>query len=416
MPAPSVPGAFADPADVRRYAEAIVVDCLRIEDGDLLLVDAGLGDRELVVALAEACYAAGASIDVEYDDPLLHRARVEHAPEAALGAVSRWRQRRLRQGLDRRTAFLWIGSEELPGYLDGVSAERASADRNGISRKIGWWLRAHGDGRARWCIANWPTPGWAARVYPGLDADAARRRLFGDLLAFGRVAPDDPPGAWAEHLRTLRERCARLNERGLRRLRFDGPGTDLTVELPDGHRWVSGVMRTIHGVDVAVNFPTEEVFTTPHSGRSEGRFACTKPLSFDGRMIEGLCGELRGGRLVRLEADRDADRDALSKVLDIDPGGRRIGEVALVGEDSRIARTGRVYWSTGLDENVAAHVAFGAGFPFCRRDDAPPAARRSVNRSDAHVDVMIGGPDVDVSATDAHGQDLPLLQGGAWAI
>ncbi len=166
------------------------------------------------------------------------------------------------------------------------------------------------------------------------------------------------------------------------------------------------------GPKLAPNMPTEETFTSPDARATEGTFSCTFPLWFRGRLIEGLRGEFRGGRLVRLDARSDEDRDFVAAYLDTDANGRRLGEVALVDSSSRIGQSGRVYFNTLLDENAAAHIAFGSGFGNTRAER--PA--RGVNRSAMHLDVMIGSPQLEATGTDGRGRRVPLIRDGAWQI
>ena len=166
------------------------------------------------------------------------------------------------------------------------------------------------------------------------------------------------------------------------------------------------------GRRLASNMPTEEVFTSPDPRQTTGTFRCTFPLSFRGRLIHGIRGEFSKGRLVRLEADSDDDRDFLAGFIDTDKAGRRLGEVALVDASSRIGQSGRIYNNTLLDENAAAHIAFGSGFGGTRSET--PA--RGINRSTIHLDVMIGGPDLEATGFNARGRRIPLISGGAWQI
>jgi aminopeptidase len=270
--------------------------------------------------------------------------------------------------------------------------------------------------RARWTTAAWPTDPWTRQVYPELPLPEAKRRLAQDLLWFCRLTDEDGRGGagWLAHVRALARRAAKLTRLGLTALELRGPGTDLTVRLAPGTRWLGGQEETPLGVKIAPNMPTEETFTSPHAAGTEGVFSCTFPLSFQGRLIEGLRGEFRGGRLVRLEADREEDRDFVAAYVDSDPSGngRRLGEVALVDATSRIGQAGRTYFTTLLDENAAAHIAFGAGFGGTRTEK--PA--RGVNRSTTHLDVMIGGPDLEVTGVAAKGRRVPVIHDGLWNL
>ena len=180
----------------------------------------------------------------------------------------------------------------------------------------------------------------------------------------------------------------------------------------EGTRWLGGFETLADGRKLASNMPTEEVFTSPDPRQTTGSFRCTFPLSFRGRLIHGLSGEFSKGRLVRLEADSDDDRDFVAGLIDTDRAGRRLGEVALVDASSRIGQSGRIYNNTLLDENAAAHIAFGSGFGGTRPDTPP----RALNRSTIHLDVMIGGPGLEATGFDARGRRIPLIREGAWQL
>jgi aminopeptidase len=277
------------------------------------------------------------------------------------------------------------------------------------------YRRASLDLRTRWTIAAWPTDPWAERVYPELELLEAKRRLARDLLWFCRLTDEDGPAAsgWTAHVRALARRGAKLSKLPLTALELRGPGTDLTLGIAPGTRWLGGEERTPTGARVAPNMPTEEMFTSPVPAATEGTFTCTFPLSFQGRLIEGLHGEFRRGRLVRLGAKRDEDRDFVAAYIDSDPrNGRRLGEVALVDATSRIGQSGRIYFDTLLDENAAAHVAFGSGFAGTRTEGSGPG----FNRSSVHLDVMIGSPDFEATGIDARGRRIPLIEHGLWRI
>ena len=279
---------------------------------------------------------------------------------------------------------------------------------------MGFLRRAQLNMESRWTIAAWPTDHWAGQVYPKLEPLKAKRKLARDLVSFCRLADEDGDGTsgWRDHLRTLTRRSARLTKLGLTRLELRGPGTELDLGYVEGTRWLGGFETLVDGRKLASNIPTEEVFTSPDPRRTNGTFRCTFPLSFRGRLIHGLRGEFSNGRLVRLEADSDADRDFIAAFIDTDRMGRRLGETALVDASSRIGQTGRIYYNTLLDENAAAHIAFGSGFGGTRSET--PA--RGVNRSTIHLDVMIGGPDLEATGFDARGRRIPLIREGLWQI
>jgi aminopeptidase len=403
------------PETLERYADAIVRASVGIERGDTLVVHGEPEHRELLVAVAESAYRAGARfVDVITADPLVMRARLLHGSDDSLGALSPWSRRRFREASGPHGALAYIAGEGEAGYLDGVPPERIAADYSRRARQLGFVRRAQLDLRARWVIAGWPTDHWAGQVYPNLEPLKAKRRLARDLVRFCRLEDEDGKGTsgWLKHLRTLRRRSGRLTKLGLTRLELRGPGTELDVGFVENTVWLGGQEKLADGRMLASNMPTEEVFTSPDPRTTSGTFRCTFPLSFRGRLIHGLRGEFSKGRLVRLEADSDEDRNFVASFIDTDRMGRRLGEVALVDASSRIGQAGRIYYNTLLDENAAAHIAFGSGFGGTRSET--PA--RGMNHSTIHLDVMIGGPELEATGFGARGRPIPLIRDGAWQI
>jgi aminopeptidase len=415
---PSVDGAetILDSDERGRYADAIVKASLGVGKGDFLLVQGHPEHREIVVATAAAGYRAGATtVDVTYYDPLVERAHYEYGSKASLGQVSPWALGRMRELVKPYGARAVTTGEVDHGYLDGIDPKRIAADTAGVAAKTKFYRRANLDLNARWTGAAWPTDYWASQVYPELSRLAGKRKLAQDFLWFCRLTDADGSGArgWLDHVKAIARRSAKLTRLGLVGLELRGPGTKLDVKLTPGARWLGGQERTAAGVKIAPNMPTEESFTSPHATGTNGTFACTFPLTFQGKRIEGLRGEFSNGRLVRLDAKKAADRDFIASYIDSDPSGngRRLGEVALVDSTSRIGQSGRTYFHTLLDENAAAHIAFGAGFGGTR-----PKGTRGLNRATIHLDVMIGSPDFEVTGLTEKGKRVPVITGGLWQI
>jgi len=397
-------------AQVARYADAIVRGAVGIEPGDLLAVHGEPAHRPLLVALAEAGYRAGATyVDAIMTDPRQKRARALHAPEDTLSDLPRWHDQRMREILAREGAVVSITGAEEPNLLADVPPERGARE---ISRTLPGYLRymrALIHGQARFCVVAWPTPAWARAVFADAASDEeAVELLFSDLLYLARLGPDDPADGWQRHVAELDATAKRVEALDLRLLHLRGPHVDLQVALPEGARWIGGLLDGPRG-PISPNVPTEEIFTSPAPAATSGTFRCSKPLEIEGRRIEGIEGEFRRGRLVSIDTDRKADRDYLAAYFARDRGAGRLGEVALVPPTGRVGATGRVYGNTLLDENAASHIAFGQGFRFARRPGAPGA-----NRSRIHVDVMLGTPEMEAWGTDAAGRRVPVLVDGAF--
>jgi aminopeptidase len=403
------------PEELRRYADMVVRGCIAFRRGDTLLQRANLGHRELAVAIAEAAYRAGAlAVDVAYDDPRVYAARIEHASKDALSHVTPWKEAQSRALGEEKVAIVQIMGEYELGVAAKLSPERVAADQSGRSRYLG---RIRREQRLRGTICAWPTDDWAARVFPGLDAAKAKRKLAEELSWFCRLGPADPPGhrGWTDHLAGLRRRAARLTKLDLKELHVVDEGTDLRLAIAPYSMWRGGGEKDHWGRQIAMNVPTEECFISPDAAATEGMFRCSRPRSIGGRMIEGLAGEFRGGRLVRMTTKRRSDRDWLARFFAATPNADRLGEIALVDASSRIGQTGRIYYNGLLDENAAAHMAFGSGFAKTRT--VPIGRKRyGVNQSKTHIDVMIGTDALNATGVTRSGRRVPLVRDGGWCF
>lgn len=396
--------------ELDRYA-AVALRCLGLRSGELLLVRGEPEHRPLTVAVAEAAYRAGLRVDVWLADPLVQRAEIDHAADEVLGTLTPWAKERLVARTEPGTALLAIDGDSEPEALAASDPDRVARRRRRQVEQVPELFERFEANLDTSVVIAYPTLAWARLAYPELDGDAARRALAEDLLAFCRIGPEDAAGALDRHIAVLRERAATANRLRLRELHFRGPGTDLRVRLTDDALWSAAEETNAHGRTYLGNLPTEEVYTSPAASATEGIVRCTMPLAGQGRLFEDLRAEFRDGRLVRLDARDDGQRDALLAMLEVDEGARRLGEVALVDRSSRIGQRGRLYWNTLLDENQACHVALGMGFTGCRGGgEGSP----DLNSSRTHLDVVIGSPEVEVIGTTAAGETVPLIVDGDW--
>ncbi|RUX02989.1 aminopeptidase, partial [Mesorhizobium sp. M8A.F.Ca.ET.023.01.1.1] len=228
---------------------------------------------------------------------------------------------------------------------------------------------------------------------------------------------EDPIANWKAHNAALRGRTEWLNGHDFHALHFTGPGTDLTVGLADGHEWMGGASTAKNGVTCNPNIPTEEVFTTPHARRVEGHVSSTKPLSYQGTLIDDISVRFEGGRIVEAKASKG--EDVLKKVLDTDEGARRLGEVALVPHSSPISASGLLFFNTLFDENAACHIALGQCYSKCFVDGASLSqdeiGARGGNKSFIHIDWMIGSDKIDIDGIAKDGSRVPVMRKGEWA-
>jgi aminopeptidase len=291
--------------------------------------------------------------------------------------------------------------------MDGVDPALLGRD---MLPRVRESIEAVNERTLNWTIAPCPSPGWAALVYPELEADAALARLWDEISHVCRLDEPDPVAAWVDRLALLTSVADRLNALRLDSLRLQGPGTDLTVGLLPGSHWLCAQMSTVDGIAHTPNIPTEEVFTTPDPDRVEGTVTATKPLFTSGAIITGLRVRFEGGRAVEITADQGAE--TLRALSERDPGAARLGEVALVDRESRIGSLGTVFFDTLLDENAASHIALGQGLGFGVDD----SDRERINQSQLHIDFMVGSSEVAVTGLTAAGEEVAVLRGGAWQV
>jgi len=397
-----------DPARFRPLAE-LAVHGANVQPGQILLVTAALGHEPLAREIAAAAYDRGAEfVDVSYFDPHVKRARVVHADPETLEFVPPWYGQRLLEHAEGRGAHIAVTTPTAPGLLDDLDPELSGRDRLPYLSEI---PEIVSEQTTNWCVVPCPHPEWAKLVYPDLPDGEALEELWRALEHVLRLDEADPRGAWEERMETLNGSAARLSERRFDAIELRGPGTDLRIGMLPSHRWVTADFRTRGGLRHFANLPTEEVFTTPDPARTEGSVASTRPLVLsDGTTVDGLRVRFEQGRAV--DVDADARADALRSQLSVDEGGFRLGEVALVDRGGRIGPLGTVFFDTLLDENSASHIALGSGFAFSVGDDDVDR----INRSGAHIDFMIGAPELEVDGVTASGERVPVLRGGDWQI
>lgn len=377
-----------------------------VQPGQVVAVSGRSGQEELVRAVAEAAYRRGARyVDLGWFDPYVKLARLRHAPEETLDWVPPWLGERATTLGQMAAAVIALTGPTAPGLYDEVDPARAGRDRLPSVREATEVAMA---AKVNWTVVPCPNPAWATLVHPDVAPEAAIERLWEQIAHICRLDEPDPVAAWRARGRELEAAARRLDALRLSALRFVGPGTDLTVGLLPGSRWIGGGARRRDGLPHLPNIPTEEVFTTPDPERTEGLVTSTRPLDVGGTVVRGLRVRFSGGRAVEIDAEEGVE--VLRSRAAVDAGASRLGEVALVDGSGRIGPLGTVFYDTLLDENAASHIALGAGYP----DGADPADAGRINQSAIHIDFMIGDPGVTVLGVDAEGRESPLLEDGAW--
>jgi aminopeptidase len=380
-----------DPMKLDRLAETAIKVGLAFQPGQDLFLTAPVAALPLARQIAAEAYKAGAGLVTPIlSDEEMTLARFQYAPDASFDRAPGWLYEGVGKAFGANTARLAIVGEDpmLLANEDPAKVARASKANS---------------------IAYQP----ALEKIAGFDIG----RLAEAIFSASRVDNDDPVAAWETHNAALGRRRDWLNARKFHALHYSGPGADLTIGLADGHLWQGGAATAKNGIACNPNIPTEEVFTTPHARRVDGHVVSTKPLSYQGSLIDGIAVRFEGGRIVEAKAGRG--EDVLRQVLDSDDGARRLGEVALVPHSSPISKSGLLFFNTLFDENAACHVALGQCYAKCFVDGAKLSpdeiAARGGNKSMIHIDWMIGSDQIDIDGVDADGGRTPVFRKGEWA-
>ena len=406
-----------DPIKLDRLAEVAVKVGLRLEPGQDMLLTAPTSALPLVRRIAEHAYKAGAGLVTPiFSDEEIALSRYRFAPEQSFDRAASWLYEGMSKAFSANTARLAIVGDD-PMLLSGEDpAKVARASKaNSIAYKPALEKIVTFD--INWNIVAYPSLSWAKRVFPDDDADVAVGKLADAIFAASRVDNDNPIAAWEKHNATLRTRTEWLNGQRFKALRYSGPGTDLTIGLADGHEWEGGASTAKNGITCNANIPTEEVFTTPHARRVEGHVVSSKPLSYQGSLIDNIAVKFEEGRIVQARASRG--EEVLNKVLDTDEGARRLGEVALVPHSTPISKSGLLFFNTLFDENAACHIALGQCYSKCfvNGDKLTPdqITAQGGNKSLIHIDWMIGSNQIDIDGIHADGRRVPVFRKGEWA-
>ncbi|MET3589749.1 aminopeptidase [Bartonella silvatica] len=405
------------PEMLNRLAEITVKVGLNLQEGQDLILTAPASALPFVRRIAYHAYKVGAGmITPLFSDDMLSLARFENAHTASFDRAPSWLYEGMAKAFENGAARLAIVGDN-PLLLSNQDLDKVARLNKATSMAYQPALKKISNFAINWSIVAYPTAGWAEAVFPSLPLDEAIKKLANAIFSASRVTEEDAVQAWATHNATLKKRSSWLNDQRFSALHFKGPGTDLMVGLADEHEWHGGASVAQNGVVCNPNIPTEEVFTTPHAHKVEGFVRSTKPLSYQGTLIDNIEVRFEAGRIV--DARASAGQEVLQQVLQSDEGASRLGEVALVPHSSPISKSDLLFYNTLFDENAACHIALGQCYSKCFLDGASLTAdeisARGGNKSVIHIDWMIGSSDINIDGIMQDGTKVPVFRKGEWA-
>ena len=402
---------------LRAYARLIAESGVNVQRGQEVFITAGLDQPEFVAMVVEECYRRKAKkVVVDWNYQPLTRLHVRHQSLTTMSTLDNYEEARWQHYVDTIPCRIYLESDD-PDGLRGVNQEKmAKAQQKKYPIIKGY--RDQIENKYQWCIAAVPGVKWAKKLFPELRASQAVEKLWEAILHTSRV-DDDPVAAWDAHNKDLKSRCDYLNGLGIRELQYRASnGTDLRVGMIPEAQFCGGGETSLQGILFNPNIPTEECFISPKRGVAEGIVYSSKPLSYQGQLIDRFWIRFREGKAAEWGAEEN--EALLTKLITMDEGSAYLGECALVPFNSPINETGILFYNTLFDENACCHLALGMGFADTIRDfehkTLDECRALGVNDSMIHEDFMIGTADLAIDALCEDGRTVPLFRNGTWAF
>lgn len=403
---------------LKKYAELIVKCGLNVRKGQEVIIRCDLDQPDFVAMCVEECYKCGAErVKVEWSYMPITKIHYDYRSLESLSEVTEVEKAEWQRKVDKLTCLLWLDSDD-PDGLNGTDSEKIS--KANIARYP--TIKPYRDlleNKYQWCIAAIPGKEWAKKIYPDLPVEAAVEELWENILNCSRV-DENPIKAWEKHNENLAKRCKFLNDYKFEKLEYKSEnGTDFTVGLNPLGIFMGGGEYTLGSkIYFNPNIPSEEVFTTPMRGIADGKVVATKPLSYQGKLIENFWVRFEHGKVVEVYAEKN--QDLLEKMVSMDEGAAYLGECALIAYDSPINNTGVLFYNTLFDENASCHLALGRGFNNCLENyekySVEDCEKLGVNSSMIHVDFMMGSADMAITGVTKDGKRVPIFKQGNWVI
>ena len=402
---------------LKKYARLIAETGVATEKGHTVVLQISVDQAPLARLITQEAYKLGAAeVIVQWTDDqiqrefLLHAAtdRIENVPQSKIDQADEW--------LEKGASRISVVSAD-PDAFAGVDSQRVASYQAAAGKALMNLRKATQANKVSWTVVAAAGKQWAAKVFPDLPEEEQVDALWDQIFKTTRVYEEDPVLAWKKHDEKLAKKAEELNQEQFSALHYTAPGTDIIIGLPKNHLWEGAGSYNARGEKFMANMPTEEVFTAPDSHRVDGYISSTKPLSYAGTIISGMKFTFKDGKVVDFSAEQG--EDVLAKLLDTDEGARRLGEVALVPDPSPISQSGIIFFNTLFDENASNHLAFGSAYAFSVKGGTEMSdeelAEAGLNRSQTHVDFMVGSDKMDIDGIREDGSTVPIFRNGDWA-
>ncbi|EGO2596177.1 aminopeptidase [Enterococcus faecalis] len=404
--------------NLKKYARLIAETGVNVQDNHTVVLQISVDQAPLARLITEEAYRLGAAeVIVQWSDETIQREFLAHAATDRIENVPQYKIDQTDDWIAKGASRISVVSSN-PDALAGVDAQRVAAFQAANGKALVNLRKATQANKVSWTVVAAASEGWAAKVFPELATSEEQvDALWNEIFKTTRIYEENPVIAWNIHDKKLQEKAAELNEQQFTALHYTAPGTDLTIGLPKNHLWEGAGSYNARGEEFMANMPTEEVFTAPDSRRVDGYVSSTKPLSYAGTIISGMKFTFKDGKVVDFSAEQG--EEALKNLLAIDEGAKHLGEVALVPDPSPISQSGLIFYNTLFDENASNHLAFGSAYAFNLQGGTEMSeeelAEAGLNRSQTHVDFMVGSDKMNIDGIKEDGTIVPVFRNGNWA-
>lgn len=402
-----------------KYASLAVNIGVNIQKDNILVISSPIETAEFARLITEEAYKSGAKdVIVHYGDQKLTKIKLENSSLETISNIPEWQAESYNYYARQEACFISISASD-PDGLKGVPVEKIGASQKARTSALKEYFDNSMSNKCRWCVLSVPTLSWAKKVFPKVSDDEAMESLWDVIFKTVRVYTENPVNAWKKHNAYLEEKIKFMNNNNFKSVHLKSAnGTDLNIELPEGHIWAGGSEGDVNGIPFNANIPTEEVFTLPKKTGVNGIVYSSKPLSYGGNLIDNFSITFKDGKAIDFTAE--TGYDVLKQMLESDEGAKYLGEVAFVPYNSPISNSKLIFFNTLFDENAACHLAFGRAYESCVKDadkySEEELEKIGVNNSVIHVDFMIGTSDLEITGINKNGEAIQIFSNGNWAF
>ncbi len=402
-----------------KYASLAVNIGVNIQKDNILVISSPIETAEFARLITEEAYKSGAKdVIVHYGDQKLTKIKLENSSLETISNIPEWQAESYNYYARQEACFISISASD-PDGLKGVPVEKIGASQKARTSALKEYFDNSMSNKCRWCVLSVPTLSWAKKVFPKVSDDEAMESLWDVIFKTVRVDTENPVNAWKKHNAYLEEKIKFMNNNNFKSVHLKSAnGTDLNIELPEGHIWAGGSEGDVNGIPFNANIPTEEVFTLPKKTGVNGIVYSSKPLSYGGNLIDNFSITFKDGKAIDFTAE--TGYDVLKQMLESDEGAKYLGEVAFVPYNSPISNSKLIFFNTLFDENAACHLAFGRAYESCVKDadkySEEELEKIGVNNSVIHVDFMIGTSDLEITGINENGETIQIFSNGNWAF